>query len=260
MEKSVVVRYRELQRKLGEKCPDALEEAEKLSLRIADPSTADAGEIWRCLYGIPLYANMQVEAAREKKKLLVPYMGDVKEWGEEAGAIRFSKVGNGYSPESYKALTAKAKEIRKKTNIAMHRLFAIQGGAEAICKRARASKAPFADMGHLIPLNDVTFEQLVYQVTKLKKELGFGWGTTTTLHFLTDLGSACKPDIHLFRTVQYLQEVPDSKRKKTPTGLEPFRVVMYVLELIKALDGSVARKRLRFMDNVLMEISRQKII
>jgi hypothetical protein len=251
MNRQTIGKYQRLETKLKREYPRSFEDAEELSASITDPNIADPKEIWAQMWGKPLFANTRVELGQKNRSQLQPYAKDLDAWGDPKGAIRFKRIGKGYATESFSEVTRLAREIRSKTGIAMHRLFAIQVAARALYRRAETSKTPYADLIDL-PLRE--------RVSSLKKEMEFGWGHITILHFLTDLGLACKPDRHLVRTVRYLQGLPEDNGQGAVTLEEAISANTFAAELIKELDGTVTPKRLRFFDKILMEISRQRLI
>lgn len=91
-------------------------------------------------------------------------------------------------------------------------------------------------------------------------ELGAGWGHITVLHFLTDLGLACKPDLHLVRTVRHLGMSLDLRNAKVPNLTDSIIINTRVRELLRLIDGEVRPARLRYLDKVLMDISYYDVI
>jgi len=98
--------------------------------------------------------------------------------------------------------------------------------------------------------------------------LGLGWGPTTVLHALTDLGIACKPDIHVMRSaVRYgfFDDIPptlsDEEIKKLPDRYkkQAVRMMIDLAGLIEPLAHESPRTTLREMDKVLMEGSRLEL-
>ncbi len=252
MNEKIVARYRELERDLELKYPDCVRGAKRLADGgITDPATAKMDGVWKCLWPKPLYSNARVETGKRNILLLTPYVADINAWGGGTKTIRFHRVGKGIKTKSFKMATEGAIKVRQDTKVALHRLFAIQGAAVALMKRAETAKTPCASFIG-VPIREL--------VVSLQNELGFGWGYTTVLHFLTDLGLACKPDIHVFNSVQYLKGTPAAKRKRNPNFDEAIKVNEFVMELVASLYGSVTPKRLRYTDKILMEISRQGIV
>lgn len=250
--KDVIERFRALESELATKFPDAKAEAETLAREIADPRTADADAIWARAWDKPLYAYTKVEIAQAKIGKLMPHMAEAwQHWGTEDSRFRIRKVGKGSSSASFEAATDFALKIRLETNVAMHRLFAIQGAAAALRLRSKNNSAPYADLIESEP------EVIVPTV---QREMGPGWGHITVLHFLTDLGLGCKPDLHLVRTVRHLGLALDLKDRKIPSLQESVAINRRVRALLEKLDGSFSPGRLRYVDKTLMDISRRGLI
>ena len=80
-----------------------------------------------------------------------------------------------------------------------------------------------------------------------------GLGEITVLHALTDMGLAVKPDLHLTNTMRHFGLNPR----------DPLEINAHVGDLLCALRRSGRAnipKKIRYVDKVLMEISRQGII
>jgi hypothetical protein len=183
---------------------------------------------------------------------LGPYMAQAwQHWGADEAEFKIRKIAMGSSSAAFEAVTYLAKKIRQDTNIAMHRLFAIQGAAGALRNRNKKSAAPYADLvdydpGDLVPM--------------VQREMGSGWGHITVLHFLTDLGLACKPDLHLVRTVRHLGMALDLRDRKVPSLADSMMINRRVRSLVESLDGSFDPARLRYVDKTLMDISMRGLI
>lgn len=162
-------------------------------------------------------------------------------WGQADGFV-FRKVGRGASAEDFAAVTDNAKEVFEATRIPMSRLLGIQGAALALKKRAELSDRPYAD---------VFGKDLRSTVAVIKAEMGRGWGDVTVLHFLTDMGSAVKPDIHVKRTVDHLWGSASD---------DDYEINELISNLVVKMDGKLTPSRLRYVDKVMMEISRQGVL
>jgi hypothetical protein len=252
MNQSIVDRYRVLEQKLSDRFPEVRKEAEVLAAGITDPRTATADVIWELTWNKPLYANTKVEIGKSWVEKLKPHMrGAWHHWGGEGDSFCITKVGKGIRTEAFKAVSPLAQQIRDETGIAMYRLFAIQGAAEALRARAARSRTPYADLVNV---------DIGVMVPAVKREMGPGWGLITVLHFLTDLGLACKPDLNLVRTVRHLGLEVKLRPDKVPNLTESIQINRKVRSLVEELDGSFSLARLRYTDKILMEISRQKLI
>lgn len=250
--------FSDLEHRLIQNHADAHENAKRLSECIVDPCTADANAIWRAMWDKPLYANAKDGTASTWEIKIEPFVGtdSWKKWGISGrNGVLIEKTGKGVVNKSFSLLTPLAEEIRNKTNIALYRLFAIQSAATALRKRSESSeKAPFCD---LVAAHD--FSSLL---SLLRKEFGAGWGDITVCHFLTDLGLACKPDLHLTRSVRYLGLISgkETNGNKTPTRKEIVLINERVRELVKDLYGNITPEKLRYVDSVLMRISQKGLL
>jgi hypothetical protein len=252
LDQKVVDRFRSLENELATKFPDARIEAEALGRGIADPRAANADAIWTKVWDKPLFANTKVAIGKAMTEKLGPYMAQAwQHWGADEAEFKIRKIAKGSSSAAFEAVTYLAKKIRQDTNIAMHRLFAIQGAAGALRNRNKKSAAPYADLvdydpGDLVPM--------------VQREMGSGWGHITVLHFLTDLGLACKPDLHLVRTVRHLGMALDLRDRKVPSLADSIMINRRVRSLVESLDGSFDPARLRYVDKTLMDISMRGLI
>jgi len=251
LDKEVVDRFRKLENELAKKSPNSMIEAEDLARRITDPQTAHADEIWRRTWTKPLYANTRVSIGTKWVQQLEPYMkGSWRHWGMDNKTVLIKKTGKGIARSSFE-LNEAAADIQRITRIAVHRLYAIQGAARALRARAAENETPYAD------LIDVDYGEMV---PAIQQEMGTGWGNITVLHFLTDLGLACKPDRHLARTVQHLWPSLNLGEREVPSLSEAIQINQRVRWLVEELDGSFSPARLRYIDKILMEISKQGLI
>ena len=245
-DQELVGRFKALEKVLGARHPKAREEAEALGENIADPRNADADAIWAHVWNKPLYAHTKVALADAAIVRLAPYMADAwREWGDERGDFRIARIGAGRNA-TFQCTTPLAQTVRQETRIALHRLFAIQGAAQALRMRETKSVTPYADLmeidvGEIVPI--------------LQQEMGLGWGPITVLHFLTDLGIACKPDLHLVRTVRSLGMTLDLRDRKMPNLADAIMINRRVRCLLEALDGAFNPARFRYLDKTLMDIS-----
>jgi hypothetical protein len=255
MNKRIAKKFKLLERKL-EKCfPHSIVEAKKLASNVVDPRTASPTVIWRIIWSKPLFANTKIEIGDASVKRLKPYMKQAwKDWGDKNGNFLIEKNGVGTATESFIAQTNLAQKIRAKTGIAMHRLFAIQGAAQAL--RERVSQNHLKSR----PYKDLIGSDIGLIVPKLKSEMGPGWGHITVLHLLTEMGLACKPDLHLVRAVRYLGMTLDFTDRKVPNLIDAIKINHRVSELVKILYGEVTPENFRYVDKILMDISRRGII
>lgn len=213
MLRSVAQKFREYEAILADRCPAEITEAKLLADSVVDPNGSDADTVWSVLWGKPLFANTRVPVAENWCRNLSPHMvGAWKLWGEPDHFL-ITKTGRGIQRSSF-VLTGQAAKAITQSGIALHRLYAIQGAAKATRHRAASSHTPFEDLPKL---------ELQAALKLLREEFGAGWGPITILHFLTDLGLAVKPDLHLMRTMQHFFG-PLARNGKVPNSSEAIAV------------------------------------
>ena len=263
-------------------CPDSMANAQDLAGKLIELEKADADTCWNILWNKPLYAFQRVDVAErivEALKEISSRDGEAgmggawKVWGEDATVLKIEKVGKGIAPNSFELTGALAEKFdnHPSPRISRHRLFYIQQAARVLRQRKRISDYPFAN------LNDCVHKNIEKTVTDLKKEFEVGWGHVTVLHALTDMGLAVKPDRHLVRTMQHLELFRLSKPQQFNVN-QPCNINLKVGCLQKKLEKEsfgadwwgepygknnecessemASRRRLRWLDKILMEISR----
>lgn len=245
----VAQEFRKYEAILSDRYPAKIAEAKLLADKIVDPNGSDANSVWSVLWDKPLFANTRVSVAERWCAQLNPHMaGAWKLWGQ-ADHFMITKTGRGIQRSSF-AVTGQAGEAITRSGIALHRLYAIQGAARATRQRAASSDKPFEDLPNL---------ELHAAVELLREEFGSGWGPITILHFLTDLGLAVKPDLHLMRTMQHFSG-PLTRNGTGPSFSEAIAVNRAVRVLGNELGLEASPTSIRYLDKVLMEISRQGLI
>lgn len=250
MDQSKVGQFRDLEARLHKEHPDAQVEAEKLASSVASPKDAGAEELWHRTWDKPLFANTKVPIAEKAYRRLLPYMdGAWAHWGEP-NSVQIEHVGKGVAVAAFTHASPLAQEIREQTGVAPHRLYAIQGAAKALRVRSKSSDTPYRDLA----------DQDIAQVLPIMKdELGFGWGHITILHLLTDLGLACKPDLHLVRTIRHLGIALNVSDRRVASLADALVINRAVKELTEDVFGEITPNRLRYMDKTLMDFSHRKL-
>ena len=238
-------RFLELHDQLAEQHPKSINEARHLARKTVDPASASETKIWRILWDKPLFANARVKTAERWVDSIEAEMDDSWEiWGKDPNVFNIDYSGSGNSRDCFKFQGGAALDFESRHTIPRHRLYAIQGAAKALRSRSRQGRPPFADLPG---------ESLSKIVRDLGDEFGWGWGDITVLHALTDMGLAVKPDLHLTNTMRHLDL--DSR--------DPLEINEHVGKLLDALEESGRTdipNEVRYVDKVLMEISRQGII
>jgi hypothetical protein len=240
-----------LQEQLIQEHPEAHDEATRLADSVVMCQHANADQIWKVLWDKPLYANAKVSVARRWADALEPDMnGAWSTWGSDPRQFLIRQIAPGVSRASFRVEGDLAQDIVGRNSVALHRLYRIQGAATALRRRADIAAKPF---GNLIEggqgLND--------RIQGLQSEFGLGWGPITVLHFLTDLGLAVKPDLHLVRTMTTLGLCKGISANKVPSLKEAVQLNYHVWKLILDIGHkSVTARNLRYTDKILMDISR----
>lgn len=278
-----IERFCKLKSNLQKMCLRKVCDARNLARDIIDVERSDSDTCWRKLWDKPIYANLRVREADRIKEALKQILWEYDKveirhaWkllGKDSSVFRIEKFGNGIARKSFRLEGTLAKRIGENTDpkIALHRLYYIQQAAGALRQRDRISDFPFSD------LIDCAEERIEETVSKLMKEFGAGWGYVTVLHALTDMGLAVKPDVHLVRTMRHLGFCSGAPVDRVPTKHQACRTVLDVKRLQKELEnealgavwwgepyakndgdelrGMARRRRLRWLDKILMEISR----
>lgn len=241
--------FRKYETILTDRCPAKIAEAKQLAEKIVDSSGSDADMVWSVLWDKPLFANTRVPVAERWCAELNPQMVGAWRLLGKSDHFMVTKTGRGIQRSSF-AITGQAAEAITQSGIALHRLYAIQGAARATRQRAASSDKPFEDLPKL---------ELLEAVKLLREEFGAGWGPITILHFLTDLGLAVKPDLHLMRTMQHFSGSL-TRNSRSSSFSEAIAVNRAVQILGAELGLEASPTNTRYLDKVLMEISRQGLI
>lgn len=239
---------------LGRYSPEMMALACSLGDGVKNPAIADPEDCWRLIWDKPLYANTRTTGAEFKIEQMKPlFAGAWQRIGQPGGEFWIEKHGKGTRVTSFSISGTFAEQVRSDFRVAPHRLFAIQGGARALRRRVETvhAQAPYADLVNL---------PFARRIQTILDEMGPHWGHITALHFMTDMGLACKPDLHLVRTIKYLGLAPSLVDDKVPNLRESVEINDRVAQLCIALYGTLSPSKLRYLDKALMEISRQEVI
>ncbi len=230
-------------------------EADSLGDSVQDVSTATAEQAWALLWDKPIYAFRSAIAARRWVNAISGDMlGAWKRMGDLRGDFEISFVGGvgkgGWARNEAYAINGKgAIHLSDDHRIPAKTIFAIVGAGRALNRRATSSDCPFSDL---------TRNSVAENIAILKREFGPGWGHVSVCHFLTDLGLACKPDIHLVRTMKVLGLFDGTTDQVTQS--QALKVVAQCYELCKSVYGNTKGRSLRRLDKQLMDISARGIV
>ena len=214
-----------------------------------DPRSATAAQAWRAMWDKPLYANTKVATGRRWVAELEPFMDNAWEtWGADAEQFAVTRIGRGRDAGSFQVVGTQAKEVRAATGTSVHRLFKIQNAAALLRGLAAESETPVMQFWT---------EPLDALVPDLRRKLGWGWGSITILHMLTDFGVACKPDIWVTRSLRHFGIWSSSRDR--PTDAEALAINHAIRQMVLKT-GELTPARLRRIDIELMALSRYGVI
>jgi|GEM_PF-5072673 len=244
---NILGQYQELAKRLQVEYPASVQAAFELSEKVINPERATADQIWQTLWNKPIFANNKVELAENKLEVIKPYLLEAwKSMGEGQGPFSIRRIGPGFKTTSYDVTGQVAKLLVEEHKLAPHRLLAIVNAGRALHQRTLTNDFPFCDL---------TRRSLTENVEMLRREFGFGWGAITILHWLTDLGLACKPDLHLVRSVRSLGIAGSNFRSGVPTTKDAILISEAVATLANQLKKYSPSTTLRHVDKMLMEFS-----
>lgn len=241
---------------------EALAVARQLSEVMSDVRVANVDDCWHQIWTKPLYANNRVPVGESYEKILTPLMqGTWRTIGLEKKVYFVSHDGKGRKAANFSRSGRLIDQIADVCGISAPRLLAIQGGANYLRGMVDA-------YGEAAPLRNLAVEsfqamdaQLTTLVPAMRAELGRGWGHISVMHMLTDFGLAVKPDLHLVKTARYLGLVDGLRNGKVPNLREALAIISAITRLVQGVYGtSAAPADLRYVDKLLMEASRMKLI
>jgi hypothetical protein len=249
----VVDEYKILESNLKSKYPHEIEEAEKLADEVIDLSNTPIVKVWRSIWEKPLYANTRVATANTWIAKLEPYMkNSLNTWGEKEYLL-ITKIGKSGKNIDF-TFEGNLKSEINSLSISYARLYSIQ--CAAISLRGMINNNPF-------PLSNLMDEN--YSLIKMMKQIsfGYGWGSVTRLHALTDFGLVVKPDVHVCRTIRHLGMCPEiPKGVKAPNYKQCISINLACIELLSELQKRFPSEghRLRSLDYILMRISLNSLL
>ena len=243
---------------LSARFPEAIANAEELADSVVELTQVDRPTMWRLIWTKVLYANMRVNRAKQFIEMLQPYLlttPSILEHWEQAFCVKYRKLDRHWtSSQNYEYVGMSVSEARRRTGVAGRRLNAIYGAGCAFIRW---------NSQELYRLERLSLEE---QMSEIQSQFGLGWGTITVAHLLTDLGLAIKPDLHLVNTVCRLG-IYDWRRvrpNQVPSARHILGIISAVNELNRVLHKeenlAAQRRKLRWLDKILMEISRSGVL
>ncbi|WP_140884645.1 hypothetical protein [Muricoccus nepalensis] len=253
----MIATFRRLEAALRERAPASYDLAQALADNTRDALVSGPASCWEILWDKPVFANARISSAEVRVQAAAPHLRDA--WhtiGLPDSSFHVRRVEPGRKRKAFELDGETARLLYSDFGIAAHRMLAIQGAAAALRKRVeRSPRAPYADL---------VGADLLTNVETLRKEKGEYWGTITVLHLLTDFGLACKPDIHLVRSFQFLGIAPEIRLRpgEVPNLRKAVAIVEGVRELAVRLHpaGNPTPQDLRRLDGLLLGFSRNGLL
>lgn len=223
--------------------PDVREDIEEAVGKIVPPTSSDPDAFWPIMWQKPIYANNRISTANRQIEQLTDIMpGRWQSMGESGSEFVVTRKASGSRVTSFDVSGVFALKLRSTFRVAPHRLFAIQSAAGVLRDRVRSRRNNlFGD------LETMSIEDMVVQ---LRSELRDYWGPITTLHLLTDMGLACKPDLHVVNSVSRLGG--PSRPGMVPSEREAVAISQFVRDLAEKAYGEVNPALLRRVDLLLL--------
>ena len=249
----VINEYKNLESKLKSNLPSEIDAAEELADNVINPSNTPIEYVWRSIWEKPLYANTRVATADKWIAKLEKYMANsLNTWGHEEGLL-IKKIGKTRKNIDF-SIEGKLKSKILDLNIAYSRLYSIQ--CAAISLREMMNNNPY-------PLSFIMDKNYSFKKIMKQMSFGYGWGSITKLHALTDLGYSVKPDLHLCRTIHHLGMCPEiSKGVEVPSLEQSIIINLACMELLSVLQKRFPGEgyRLRSLDYILMRVSMREFL
>jgi hypothetical protein len=210
-----------------------------------DPRNATAEQAWPVIWTKPLFANTRVAIGQRWINELTEHMPNAwRTWGLP-NEFRITRNIGSFAIEG-----AQAHVVRQASRVPIHRLYAVQGAAELFRKLAKNSPEAPVQSFWADSLEETDFNRF--------NEFGWGWGPITILHMLTDFGVACKPDIHVIRSLRYLG-IWKGKVDQA-TAKEALAVNKAIRAMVMHISQNVTPSDLRRIDIELMHLSKNSVI
>lgn len=223
--------------------PDVRHDIEDTLAKIVPPTSSDPEAFWSNMWQKPIYAYNKISSANLKIQLLAGKMP--QRWvsmGQSGSDFIVTRLASGMRSTSFEVSGSFGEDLRLTHRIAPHRLFAIQSAARVLRDRTLSNtKGLFSD------LENMSIENMVIQ---LRSELRDFWGPITTLHLLTDMGLASKPDLHVVNTVARLGG--PARPGVVPSEREAVAISQFVHDLTEQAYGTVTPEALRRVDLLLL--------
>lgn len=243
--------FKSLEDKLKHINISSIHEAINLQKNVKVLSECNPLDCWKQLWNKPLYSNVVAGPSHSDK------------WVNQFIKIGINEEFKNFINESKFKVTKQqndfilhgelGEKINRDTTVAKRRVYAIYAAAKMFNKRMQLNED--------LPFFDITggIDKLEDNISKLLSEFkinnkGTGWGAITVCHFLTDFGSAIKPDIHLCRALKNMNLFSTNK------DLPDFDEIIAINKIVYDLNKKLGEKySIRYVEKLLMEFSRQQL-
>lgn len=274
--KSICKKFKNARREYFKTYPDqAPKMSDYVASNLVDLKKHGADEIWDVLWDKPVRAYIRVKSGENKVQAAKEFFEkkwsqigqnpqdyEIKLWQEK----KLNKAGWFNTIDRFNVIGPTIRHIRKKTRMGKKRLFQIQNAAIDFYERVNnKSGVIFPELQHDNLEKFIKYGGLEDAIPKLESSFGKHFGIITVCHFLTDLGLAVKPDMHLMNTLEKIGAWDKSKgwdRKKERYTLSKLEHILEVNSICcdLAMDTykNVSSDSLRRIDIELMGISLNK--
>ncbi len=259
--------------KYKNKAPQMSDDITKIVINIPH---ASHNEIWNTLWDKPVRANARVKKAEKEVNAARPFLDDNwKDIGENPNEYLVTatpyhsvskKTGKKTTQYSFHAKGGKISNIHFASKISNKRLFQIQNAGINFYKRYQTNpKHIFPELIYDDLEKFIKDGGLARAIPKLKESFGKYFGVITVCHFLTDIGMAVKPDMHLMNTLVNIGAWQEGRCfDKTSNRYNPNKIEDLVeinsicADLAKGTYNEVTAHTLRKIDIELMGMSLNK--
>ena len=248
--------FKSLENKLKQKNISSIDDAINLQNDVKILSESKPLDCWKKLWDKPLYSGVRSAPSHSGKWInQLINIGINEEFKDFINESKFkvTKLQNDFIFHGELGEKINRAKLEKKLTVAKRRVYSIYSAAKMLNKRLQINENfPFFDIKGGIDKLEDNINTLLSELRINNK--GTGWGSITVCHFLTDFGSAIKPDIHVCRALKKMNLF--LTKKELPDFEEVIAINKIVYDLNKKLGDSYS---IRYVEKLLMEFSRQKL-
>ena len=248
--------FKSLENKLKQKNISSIHEAINLQNEVKILSESNPLDCWKKLWDKPLYSGVRSAPSHSGKWInQLINLGINEEFKDFINESKFkvTKLQNDFIFHGELGEKINRAKLEKKLTVPKKRVYSIYAAAKMLNNRMQVNENfPFFDItGDIDKLED-NINTLLSELRS--NNIRAGWGAITVCHFLTDFGSAIKPDFHVCRALKKMNLF--LTKNKLPDFEEVIAINKIVYDLNKKLGDSYS---IRYVEKLLMEFSRQKL-